>query len=80
MLAAYREWAPLTANAGTYEFTGAVLTMRPLVAKNSNVARNKNGLSYQVKMEGDSLVLTSLIGPTGQKTANPTTVRLVRVE
>ena len=80
MIAAYREWAPVTANSGTYEFTGGMLNLRATVAKNSSVTRTKTGLSYQVKTDGASLVLTSVIGPTGQTTTNPVTMRLVRVE
>ena len=79
MIAAYQQWAPVTANAGSYEVTGTTLNLRPVVAKASGLQMNKTGLSYQFQIDGTSLVLTSVIGPTG-KVANPTTIRLVRAE
>jgi len=80
MIERYRDWAPITAQSGTYEISGTTLSLRPIAAKGSAVVTSKAGLSYQFKLDGNTLVLTSLTGPTGNKTANPTTIRLSRVE
>lgn len=80
MLAIYRDWQPVQANSGTYEMKGSTLTVRPLVAKASAVMANKTGLAYEFKLDGDTLTLIQTIGPTGQKPANPTTIRLARLE
>ena len=76
----YRDWAPISAQSGTYEITGTTLSLRPIAAKGSGVLARKTGLSYQFKVDGNALVLTSLTGPTGNKTPNPTTIRLTRAE
>lgn len=80
MIQRYHEWAPFTANAGTYEVTGTTLSLRPSVAKSQVVMTSKSGASYQFKLDGDSLWLTSLTGPTGEKSTAPVTIRLVRAE
>ena len=81
MIAAYQSWAPVTANAGTYRVAGTTLNMRPVVAKGVAAQMSKTGLSYSFKLDGNSLVLTSLTNPiTGAKLENPTTVRLARAE
>ena len=80
MIERYRDWAPVTAQSGTYEISGTTLSLRPIAAKGSAVVTGKAGLSYQLLFDGNSLVLTSLTGATGNKTANPTTIRLARVE
>jgi hypothetical protein len=80
MVAIYRDWQAVTANSGTYEVKGSTLALRPIVAKSSAVMANKSGLAYEFKLDGSNLTLTQTIGPTGQKPANPTTLRLVRVE
>ena len=80
MVERYRDWAPVTAQSGTYEISGTTLSLRPIAAKGSAVMTSKAGLSYQFKLDGNTLVLTSITGPTGNKTANPTTIRLSRVE
>ena len=80
MVERYRDWAPVSAQSGTYEISGTTLSLRPIAAKGSGVLAVKAGLSYQFKLEGNALVLTSLTGPNGNKTPNPTTIRLTRVE
>jgi hypothetical protein len=80
MIALYRHWQPVVANGGTYEVKGSTLLIRPIVAKTSAVMANKNGQAYELKTDGKSLWLTQTIGPTGEKPANPTTVRLARLE
>jgi hypothetical protein len=80
MIALYRDWQPFVANSGVYELKGSTLTTRPIVAKTSAVMANKTGQAFEMKMDGTSLWLTQTIGPTGDKVANPTTVRLTRVE
>jgi hypothetical protein len=80
MMTRYREWAPVQANSGTYEVKGNTLTVRPAIAKSTAVMASKTGASYQFKMDGDSLWLIAVIGPTGEKSVNPTTLKLTRVE
>lgn len=77
-LAAYEEWGPLTANAGTFEVKGSTLTRRPTVAK--NVGPSAPGASPQVqefKVDGNTLTLT---GPSGgPNSKNQTRFTLTRV-
>jgi hypothetical protein len=80
MLALYRDWQPVIANSGTYEVKGSTLHTRPLVAKNSGAMESKVGQAFNMKFDGADLWLTQTIGPNGQKSANPATVRLTRIE
>lgn len=80
MIALYRDWQPVIANSGTYEVKGSTLLTRPTVAKNSATMANTKGQAFDFKLDGTTLLLTQTIGPTGEKPANPTTVRLTRVE
>ena len=79
-IATYAEWQPFNANAGTYEVKGATLVTRPLVAKSTAVMANQTGALFAFKIDGNTLSLTQITGATGDKAANPTTIRLVRVE
>ena len=70
-LAAYD---PYTANSGTYEVKGNVLTTKAMVAKNPNVMAGPGG-SSELKFEGTSTVHITSTGPAGK-----TVTRLQRVE
>jgi hypothetical protein len=67
------------ANAGTYEVAGGVLTTHPIVAKNPDVMKAGTIIVYNVKMDGNALMLTESRDTDGP-VASPTTLRLTRVE
>jgi hypothetical protein len=64
-LAKYQEWAPLTAQAGTYEIKGATLTRLPTVAKNVSVIGPEGKSESEIKLTGTTLVMISK-APAGQ--------------
>jgi hypothetical protein len=59
-IARYEEWAPLTANSGTFEVSGTTITRRLLVAKNVNAmsATTPTVQQFTFKVEGQTLVLS----------------------
>lgn len=72
-------WEPFSANAGTYEIKGSILTTHPLVAKNPAVMAPGAFVNYTFKFEGNTLLLT----PKDSNTvpgANPPTFKLTRLE
>ena len=72
-------WGPLVAEAGTYELTDNLMTLRPIVAKNPAAMAPGISIVYSYKLEGDMLTLTAqrdINGPV----ANPLIVKLVRFE
>lgn len=72
-IAAYEEWGPVTANAGTFEVKGSTLSRRLLVAKNVGPMTAKDPTLHEFKIEGDTLWLV-------QKTqSGETRTRLTRV-
>ncbi len=76
-LAKYQEWAPIMAQAGTFEVTGGKLIRTPIVAKNV-VAMGPEGRSEaDIKISGNTLVLTAK-SPAGQP-AREQRVTLTRV-
>jgi hypothetical protein len=72
-------WGPFVAEAGTYELTGNVLTMRPLVAKNPAAMAPGAFIAYTVRMEGNTIWVTYQRNQSGP-IANPATIKAVRVE
>ena len=71
-------WGPFQANAGTYELSGNILTLRLMVSKNPNDQRG-NFARLTVKMDGDRLWLTPMENATGRIAAGVTS-EYVRVE
>jgi hypothetical protein len=72
-------WGPFVAEAGTYELTPDVITMRPIASKNPLVMGPGVFITYSYKLDADTLVLTqqrNQNGPFG----NPFSLKLVRVE
>jgi hypothetical protein len=72
-------WGPLVAEAGTYELTDNLMTLRPIVAKNPAAMAPGVSIVYSFKLEGDTLTLIAqrdLSGPV----SNPFTVKLVRID
>ena len=72
-------WGPFTANAGTYELAGNVMTRHPIVAKNPGVQGPKTFQRYTVKFDANNLWTTIVETDTG-KSANPATIKYTRVE
>ena len=73
-------WTPLQAQSGTYEIAGGSLNLLPIVAKNPGVMRaGRKPDVYTFTVQGDSLTLVQKGDGIGQL-ANPTTLRLKRLE
>ena len=73
-------WTPLQAQSGTYEVVGGSLNLLPLVAKNPGVMRTgRKPDVYAVTVQGNSLTLVQKGDAVGQL-ANPTTLRLKRLD
>lgn len=76
-LARFEVWNPFTANSGTYQVSGNVLTTRPLVAKNPSVMAGPAG-TREFRIEGNTLTLIQKSAP-GQPTSE-TRITLTRLE
>ena len=72
-------WGPFVAEAGTYESTQDVITMRPIASKNPAVMGPGVFITYSYKLEGDTLVITQQRNQNGPFN-NPFSLKLVRVE
>lgn len=73
-------FGPFIANAGTYEIRGDELTTKRITAKNPAEMRDGNFLTFTFRLEGrDTLWLTSKMDENGPL-ANPTAVKLNRLE
>jgi hypothetical protein len=73
-------WTPLQAQSGTYEVVGGGLNLLPIVAKNPGVMRaGRKPDVYDFSLQGDSLTLVQKGDGVGQL-ANPTTLRLKRLD
>lgn len=67
------------ANAGTYDYKGGKLTMHVMVAKSPSFMQPDTWVSSAAKMNGNTMTLTTESSNTGPA-ANPTTLKLTRVE
>lgn len=76
-IARFEQWNPLTAQAGTYEIKGTMMTRRPIVAKNVSVMTGPAIVS-EVRLEGSTLWLTTK--STAGAPASETRVKLTRVQ
>jgi hypothetical protein len=72
-------WEPFSANSGTYEIEGTTLRTHPVVAKNPTVMKPGAFVTYDFKIEGNTLLLTPKESNTVPG-ANPPTFKLVRLE
>jgi hypothetical protein len=77
-LAKYDEWAPVGAQAGTYELKGHKLTRTPIVAKNVGAVTAGAYVSDVKMLSATTLVLVTQ-APSGQP-AREQTVTLTRVK
>lgn len=72
-------WGPFGGEAGTYEVTGNMITMRPIAAKNPAAMVPGAFSTWSYTLVGDTLWVTAdrnQNGPIG----NPVTVKCLRVE
>ena len=72
-------YGPMLGNAGVYEISGNLVTIRPVVAKIPIVMKSGAYEVYEFKVEGDTLSLTQRRNVRGPVT-NGATTRLMRVE
>ena len=72
-------WGPFYAEAGTYEVSGNLITMRPVVAKNAAAMTPGAFTTWSYRLEKDTLWVTAARNQNGP-VANPATVKSVRVE
>ena len=73
-------WGPMAANAGTYEVSGNVVTIRPIVAKIPIVMAPGAIEVYAFSVDGKTLSLTQQRNARGVTVQNANTVHLARVE
>jgi Lipocalin-like domain len=73
-------WGPLAANAGTYDVSGNLVTIRPIVAKIPVVMKPGRERSVCVRVEGNTLSFTQQRNARGVTVQNAGTTRLMRVE
>jgi hypothetical protein len=73
-------WGPLLANAGTYEISGDLLTIRPTVAKIPVVMKAGANEVYRFHIEGKTLTLQQVCNARGVTIAQAVTLKFTRVE
>ena len=72
-------WGPFSANSGTYDIKGTTLTTYPVVAKHPAVMKPGAFVTYDFKIQGNTLLLTPKDSNTVPR-GNPPTFKLVRLE
>jgi hypothetical protein len=72
-------WGPFYAEAGVYEVSGNLITMRPVAAKNPEAMTPGAFTTWSFKLEGSVLSVTAERNQNGP-IVNPATVKAVRVE
>jgi hypothetical protein len=72
-------WGPFVAEAGTYEVTGHLITMRPIAAKNAAAMAPGAFTTWSYRLEGSTLWVTAERNQNGP-IVNPVTVKSVRIE
>ena len=73
-------WGPMAANAGTYEVSGNLVTIRPIVAKIPIVMAPGANEVYAFSVDAKTLSLTQQRNARGVTVQNANTVHLARVE
>ena len=73
-------WGPLLANAGTYEVSGDLITIHPLVAKIPVVMKPGANEVYRFGIEGKTLTLRQVRNARGVAVGSAPTFKFVRVE
>jgi hypothetical protein len=72
-------WGPLVANAGTYEISGDLITIHPLVAKIPVVMKPGANEVYRFRIEGKTLTLRQ-VRNARSVAVDSATFKFVRVE
>jgi hypothetical protein len=72
-------WGPFVGEAGTYEVTGNLITMRPIAAKNPAAMAPGAFTTWTYELTGDTLRVTAKGNQNGP-IANPVTVKALRIE
>jgi hypothetical protein len=72
-------WGPFSGEAGTYEISDALLTMRPIVAKNPAAMVQGAFTTYALRVVADTMWLTAQKTDRGPVPGAPT-VKAVRIE
>jgi hypothetical protein len=72
-------WGPFVGEAGTYEVTGNVITMRPIAAKSPAAMVPGAFITYSFKLDGNTIWVTQQRNQNGAF-ANPVTIKAVRIE
>jgi hypothetical protein len=72
-------WGPFVAEAGTYELSGGMLTVHPLVSKSPAAMAPGAFIAYSYKLDGDTLSFTQVRNQSGPF-PSPFTAKLVRIE
>jgi len=76
-IARYDQWRPFTANSGSYDVSGSVLTTHPLVAKNVEVMKRGSAIPLEIRIEDPN---TIWLVPTGESARTEPRIRLTRLE
>ncbi len=73
-------WGPLLANSGTYEVSGDLITIHPLVAKIPVVMKFGATEVYRFHIEGKTLTLKQVRNARGAAVERAPTFKFIRVE
>jgi hypothetical protein len=73
-------WGPLLANTGTYEVSGDLITIHPLVAKIPVVMKPGANEVYRFRIEGKTLTLRQVRNARGVAVDSAPTFQFVRAE
>src|SRR5690349_15902784 len=73
-------WGPLLANAGTYEISGDLITIHPLVAKAPVVMKPGANEVYRFRIDGKTLTLRQVRNARGVAVDSAPTFKFVRAE
>src|SRR5882757_4129450 len=70
-------WGPLLANSGTYEVSGDLLTIHPLVAKHPVVMKAEANEVYRFRIEGNTLTLRQVRNARGVSVESAPTLKFI---
>ena|ERR1051326_2159052 len=73
-------WGPMLANAGTYEVSGDLITIHPLVAKVPVVMKPGANEVYRFRIDGKTLTLRQVRNARGVAVDSAPTFKFVRAE
>src|SRR5579859_1548535 len=73
-------WGPMLANAGTYEVSGDLITIHPMVAKIPVVMKPGANEVYRFRIEGKTLTLKQVRNARGVAVTSAPTFKFLRVE